>query len=137
MLLIPRNRDWVVVHTITDDGDIDAPADMSGVSLVYCQIRSKDCIVGGAPTLVVEVTTALSGTTNSVLTLSLTAAQTAALAVGDYHMDAIADTGEVLLPPEVVRVVNHPTIPFGATVPPVLPPAVPDFVDDFNKALVD
>lgn len=112
MLEIVRDRPWFAVHTLLDS-EGGPVSDTTGMT-PKCQIREKNAVrnAKGVWTnrLVADVTAGFSGTTGSILTLSLTRAQVNLIPHGDYLIDVVVvETGESLLNPEPIRVVNRPT----------------------------
>jgi hypothetical protein len=151
MLEIARGRNFLVVHTITDDGVtpsnlLEDTGDGPLPIAVRCQLRGTAAVRNPRSRrfelpLLAEINAALSGDTGEFLTLSLSATATDALELGSAVLDAVgiwSDHEEVLLPPEPVKITLWPTTLIGA---PVFAPedvlAVPDFVDDFTDALED
>jgi hypothetical protein len=143
MLEIARGRTWSVAHTIYDDYEAGTLADLSHITEVRCQIREKTAVRDRkgifAHPLVANVTATLE---ESILTLSLTRAATAALQPADYIIDVVGSdvngVDESLLDPEPIKVVNRPTSAFADDAIPEVPAVlVPDFSGEFETALVD
>jgi hypothetical protein len=114
MLEIVRGRNWSVPHTVYDN--VGGPlSDLSHLVEFRCQIRQKTAVRN--PKGFFEhplVITASASVDDSVLTLSLTAAETTTLQTGEYILDCVGLTSEgdseSLLDPEPVKVVNRPTL---------------------------
>lgn len=118
MLEIVKNRPWSVQHTIYDSGNpqlgtLSDPSDMTDVSAAFCQISKVSRAPNVAPEAVATPAVVFSGSTDAILTLSLTEADVKAIPEGVYQIDlyVIYNDGsrEVLLEPEPVRVTYHPT----------------------------
>lgn len=150
MIEIPRGRNWQLVHTITDDGTVlsDMRELQDGELLpvpVRCQLRGKTAVRNAAGyfelPLITEIPAGLTGDIGEILTLSLDSAATKLLHVGEAVLDVVAiwsDHEEELLVPEVVAIVNWPTvIPTLTDFPSSPSMTVPSFVDDFEEALAD
>lgn len=111
MLEIARGRTWVQTHTVLDSEDPTDFADLSVFTAFRSQIREKAATrnkVGKFEhKLVSEVAVGVIG---SVVTQTLTRAQTLLLDTGEYLIDLTADD-EALLEPEPIKVTNRPTFP--------------------------
>ena len=141
MLEIVRGRSWQQDFTVLDNED-GPMTDLSIYNLIRSQIREKDAIKNKTTgifenALVVEPTVTFE---DSVLTLSLTRAQTTALKNGVCQIDIVGtldDGDEPLLDTEPVAVNNRPTLPSSDFVPSGESPLIPDFVEEFETALED
>jgi hypothetical protein len=115
MLEIVRGRSWKQDFTVLDNED-GPTTDLSIFDTIKCQIREKDAIKNKTTgifenTLVVDVTV---DTDDSVITLSLTRAQTTTLKNGVYQIDILGTADgvdEPLLDTEPIAVNNRPTLP--------------------------
>jgi hypothetical protein len=111
MLEIVRGRTWVQTHTVYDDADQTVLSDLSDYTAFRSQIREKVAVRNKAGffehKLVAEVAVSVLG---SVVTQTITRAQTLLLNTGEYLIDLTADD-EALLEPEPIKVVNRPTSP--------------------------
>ena len=143
MLEIVRGRTWTQNHTVLDSEDPEDFADLSDFTIFRSQIRAKNAIRNKKGifehALVVEASVTADG---SVVTQTLTRAQTAALAPGEYLIDLVmvdADgVDEPLLEPEPVKVTNRPTSVTDLDLPSQEVPApIPDFEALFEEALTD
>lgn len=129
MLTITRELDWLACHSVYATEEGGAYYDLSGLTL-RSQIRQKNAVMTGgyyehALVMDVDVTPRQYG-----FDLSLTAAETESLQVGDYLIDVVATTGEIIMQKEPIRVQGYITLPND-------PDDVPDFVEIFLTALND
>lgn len=111
---IVRGRTWVQWHTVmdTEEGPL---SDLFGITF-KSQIREKTAVRNSRGifehALVVDVTVDVE---DSSISMSLTRAQTSALAPGEYLIDLVGTSNsnedESYLGPEPIRVCNRPTTP--------------------------
>lgn len=129
MLTITRGLPWLACHSVYATEADGSYADLSSLTL-RSQIRQKNAAMTNgyyehALVLDVDVDKKQYG-----FDLSLTAAETESLQVGDYLIDVVATTGEIIMKKEAIRVQGYITLPND-------PDDVPDFVEMFLEALAD
>lgn len=136
MLEIVRGRTYELIQTLLDH--YEGPnSDMTHIVDLKCQIRTA-----ANNELVVTATATLTGFKKSILTISLTRAQTALIELGDYKIDVVGyDSGgndESLMDPEAIKVTDRPSsVTAGDVVSEDFTLDIPDFVQIAQTALND
>jgi hypothetical protein len=125
MLTITRGLPWVVNFSVYDDSEHISASNLRGKTY-KSQIRGKNAIDGKYP-LILDAEVKVS---SNVVTLSLSPAETSNIAWGDYLIDVVSTTGEILLPKQAIKAVGHVTLPNE-------PNGIPNFSQIFLTALND